>query len=77
MKKLIPILSIAVTSVCMCHCSNRDEEVSTVHQEYNRQHDPDLMRKDSAVATDSILDQDPADPPVRDGDNWRLYSPIK
>ncbi|WP_415326307.1 hypothetical protein [Chryseobacterium sp. MMS23-Vi53] len=32
-----------------------------------------MKKQDSAKLSEQDLDPDPSDPPVRDGDNWRLY----
>lgn len=73
MKKFILILSIAITSVFMQNCSNRDEDLSTVSTHSDEVGKTVQMRCDSGNnETDSIK----GDPPVRDGDNWR-FSPNK
>ena len=69
MKKFIPILSIVTTSVFMQNCANRDEDLNPVSKHSDEIKKTVMMRCDSAnTEKDSIK----GDPPVRDGDNWRL-----
>lgn len=70
MKKLIPILSLALGSAIMQNCSQRDEDIATSTTEKNadKLQDHPLIGRDSTQSSDHHLDPDP---PVRDGDDWR------
>lgn len=69
MKKFIPIFSVTIASVFMQNCTHRDEEIN-VHDDRSDQIEKTMMMKgDSARFSEEIIDPDP---PVRDGDNWRL-----
>lgn len=69
MKKFIPLFSITIASVFMQNCTHRDEEIN-VRDDRSDQIEKTLMMKgDSAKTSGEIVDPDP---PVRDGDNWRL-----
>lgn len=69
MKKLIPIFSITIVSIIMQNCTNRDEDLGTVSKHSDGIKKTVMMRCDSAnTEKDSIK----GDPPVRDGDNWRI-----
>ncbi|AZA89835.1 Uncharacterised protein [Chryseobacterium nakagawai] len=68
MKKLIPIFSIAIASVLLQNCTDRDEDVSADHSRSNDTQPEFMMRGDSTRSSGEIVDPDP---PVRDGDNWR------
>lgn len=68
MKKLIPIFSIAIAAMSLQNCANRDEDL--IH--HGRSYEDlkiSIMKKDSAKSSEEIVDPDP---PVRDGDNWRI-----
>jgi hypothetical protein len=69
MKNLIPLLSIALSSVCLQNCTNRDEDLIRDNIQLDEDRSTSLMKKDSAKSSEEILDPDP---PVRDGDNWRI-----
>lgn len=73
MKKFIPFLSIAVCSVCLLNCSNRDENMDSHERLPDNVQKTWIMREDSAASSEQTIDPTPIDPPVRDGDNWRLY----
>ena len=68
MKKFIPIFSITIASVLIQNCTNRDDEIN-VHDDRSDQIEKMMMKGDSAKTSEEIIDPDP---PVRDGDNWRL-----
>ncbi|MBM7420208.1 MULTISPECIES: hypothetical protein [Chryseobacterium] len=69
MKKFIPIFSITIATVFMQNCTDRDEEIN-VSDDLSGQIEKTIMMKgDSAKTSGEIVDPDP---PVRDGDNWRL-----
>lgn len=70
MKKLIPILSLALGSAMMQNCSQRDEDIasSTITNSADKLQDHPMMGRDSTQLSDHHLDPDP---PVRDGDDWR------
>ncbi|WP_426278583.1 hypothetical protein ACN9MN_04555 [Chryseobacterium sp. S-02] len=68
MKKFIPIFSIAIAAISLQNCSNRDLEILDLNESDDIQQNQ-VMRKDSAKSSEEIVDPDP---PVRDGDNWRI-----
>jgi hypothetical protein len=68
MKKFIPIFSITIASVFMQNCTNREDEIN-VRDDRSDQIEKMMMKGDSAKTSEEIVDPDP---PVRDGDNWRL-----
>lgn len=68
MKKFIPIFSIAIAAFSLQNCSNRDLEILDLNESDDIQK-KQVMRKDSAKSSEEIVDPDP---PVRDGDNWRI-----
>ncbi|WP_265427296.1 hypothetical protein [Chryseobacterium sp. YIM B08800] len=75
MKKFIPFLSIMIAAVFMQNCSHRDEDMipsNKLIKNSERSADVFSMKQDSAKSTDLIENPNPKDPPVRDGDNWRL-----
>lgn len=69
MKKFIPIFSITIASVFMQNCGNRDEDVISENEQLQEIEKTLMMRGDSTRTSEEIVDPDP---PVRDGDNWRL-----
>ncbi|UZT98968.1 hypothetical protein ODZ84_05195 [Chryseobacterium fluminis] len=69
MKKFIPIFSVAIASVFMQNCANRDEDVISENDQLQEIEKTLMMRGDSTRTSEEIVDPDP---PVRDGDNWRL-----
>ncbi|MET3535866.1 hypothetical protein [Chryseobacterium limigenitum] len=69
MKKFIPIFSIAIASVFMQNCTHRDEEINVRDDQFDQIEKTMMMKGDSAKTSEEIVDPDP---PVRDGDNWRL-----
>lgn len=69
MKKFIPIFSITVASVFMQNCTHRDEEINVRDDRSDQIEKTIMMKGDSAKTSGEIVDPDP---PVRDGDNWRL-----
>lgn len=73
MKKFIPILSLAIGSVCLQNCINRDEDIESDYRVSPEVQKTMMMRQDSAKSIEGTIDPNPPDPPVRDGDNWRLY----
>ncbi|WP_330746966.1 hypothetical protein [Chryseobacterium sp. CP-77] len=75
MKKFIPFLSIIIAAVCLQSCTHRDEDMIS-NSEYIERSEPIIngvvMKQDSAKSIEVIEDPGTKDPPVRDGDNWRL-----
>ncbi len=75
MKKFIPFFSIIITAVCLQNCTPRDEDMIS-DSEYIEKSEPTInglvMKQDSAKSIEVIEDPGTKDPPVRDGDNWRL-----
>lgn len=69
MKKFIPIFSITIASVFMQNCTHRDEEINVRDDRSHQIEKTMMMKGDSAKTSGEIVDPDP---PVRDGDNWRL-----
>ena len=69
MKKFIPIFSITIASVFMQNCTHRDEEINVRDDQFDQIEKTMMMKGDSAKTSGEIVDPDP---PVRDGDNWRL-----
>jgi len=69
MKKFIPIFSIAVSLFLMRNCTSRDEDLNPDDLAFESAGKTFMMRGDSAKNSDDIVYPDP---PVRDGDNWRL-----
>ncbi len=69
MKKFIPIFSIAVSSFLMLSCTSRDEDLKIDDLLFEIAGETFMMKVDSAKNSEAIVDPDP---PVRDGDNWRL-----
>ncbi|KFF00702.1 membrane protein [Chryseobacterium formosense] len=69
MKKFIPIFSITIASVFMQNCTHRDEEINVRDEQSDQIEKTIMMKGDSAKTSGEIVDPDP---PVRDGDNWRL-----
>lgn len=69
MKKFIPIFSITIASVFMQNCTHRDEEINVRDDRSDQIEKTMMMKGDSAKTSGEIVDPDP---PVRDGDNWRL-----
>ncbi|EJL68444.1 hypothetical protein [Chryseobacterium populi] len=75
MKKFIPFLNIMIAAVSLQNCTHRDEDMIS-NSEYIKKSEPTInglvMKQDSAKSIDLIENPNPKDPPVRDGDNWRL-----
>lgn len=69
MKKLIPIFSVTIASVFMQNCTHRDDEINERDDQSDLIEKTMMMKGDSAKTSGEIVDPDP---PVRDGDNWRL-----
>ncbi|PQA97003.1 hypothetical protein B0A69_02850 [Chryseobacterium shigense] len=69
MKKFIPFLSIMIGSVLSQSCVQRDEDIISTNNEKFEIKNNLQMRYDSAKTAQQIIDPDP---PVRDGDNWRI-----
>ncbi len=69
MKKFIPIFSITIASVFIQNCTHRDEEINLRDDQSDQIEMTMMMRGDSTKTSGEIIDPDP---PVRDGDNWRL-----
>lgn len=68
MKKRIPIFSILIASLLIQSCDNRNEDL--IHRDVDhKKTDAGAMRGDSTKTSGEMVDPDP---PVRDGDNWRL-----
>ncbi len=72
MKKFIPFLSIILGSVSIQNCVQRDEDIISSNNEKFEMKKDSQMRSDSAKSSEQIIDPD--DPPVRDGDNWKIKS---
>ncbi len=53
----------------MQNCTNRDENIISDHHQLDEIEMTMMMRVDSTRSNEEIIDQDP---PVRDGDNWRI-----
>lgn len=70
MKKFIPIFSIVIVSVCLQNCANRDEDIALDSHQSDEIQKILMKSQDSAKSSEQIIDLD--DPPVRDGDNWRI-----
>lgn len=68
MKKFFPIFSITAASVLIQNCAHRDEDLNIDFQ-YETINTMFIMRGDSAKTSGGPLN---TEPPVRDGDNWRL-----
>lgn len=68
MKKFIPILRIAIAAMSLQNCANRDEDLIQEDNSFDGVK-MSIMKKDSAKSSEEIIDPDP---PVRDGDNWRI-----
>ncbi|MFS4472918.1 hypothetical protein [Chryseobacterium sp. T20] len=75
MKKFIPIFSIVIGAVCLQNCTHRDEDIIS-NNEHTEKSKPTInglvMKQDSTKSLEVIEDPETKDPPVRDGDNWRL-----
>lgn len=71
MKKFIPILSFTAAFICLQNCIQREDDMNIDNRQPYSINTPVVMQKDSARLPEHILDPDPTDPPVRDGDNWR------
>ncbi|MGX9987151.1 hypothetical protein [Soonwooa purpurea] len=75
MKNLIPILSIAIASASLQNCANLDEDITPDFDQSEQLQKAFMKSSDSTKSSEETLDLDPdpdTDPPVRDGDNWRL-----
>lgn len=53
----------------MQNCTHRDEEINVRDDQFDQIEKTRMMKGDSAKTSEEIVDPDP---PVRDGDNWRL-----
>ncbi|MBW7674232.1 hypothetical protein [Chryseobacterium chendengshani] len=71
MKTFIPIFSIAMASVLLQNCHERDEEIISNHNQSDEIKKSLMKQGDSTKSAGEITDQDP---PVRDGDNWRIVT---
>ena len=69
MKKFIPFFSIVIASVLMQNCTNREEDVISDSDQFDQTGKTLMMRGDSTKSSGEIV---APDPPVRDGDNWRV-----
>lgn len=69
MKKFIPFLSIVIGSISLQNCAERDEDIISTKNEKFELRNNLQMKSDSAKSAEEIVDPDP---PVRDGDNWRI-----
>ncbi|MGG7437400.1 hypothetical protein ACQ7CU_04895 [Chryseobacterium arthrosphaerae] len=75
MKKFIPFFSIMIGAVFLQNCTHRDEDFKLNSEKIEksvRSTGISAMKKDSAKSPVMIENPGPKDPPVRDGDNWRL-----
>ncbi|MDR6487196.1 hypothetical protein J2799_001681 [Chryseobacterium vietnamense] len=74
MKKFIPFFSIVIGVVSLQNCTHRDDIIS--NNEKIEKPKPTInsmaMKQDSAKSIEAIKDPETKDPPVRDGDNWKL-----
>jgi hypothetical protein len=68
MKKFIPILSLAIAAISLQNCTNRDEDLMRNDSSYE-EIKMSIMKRDSAKSSEETI---VPDPPVRDGDNWRI-----
>lgn len=57
-----------MTSVFLQNCIQRDEDLVKEDKVYD-EIKTSMMKRDSAKSAEEIKDPDP---PVRDGDNWRI-----
>lgn len=64
-------MSLGIVTVCLQNCSQRDEEI-ILKRDQSYETSSAILRKDSANSDVQILLPNPKDPPVRDGDNWRI-----
>jgi len=75
MKKFIPFFSIVIGVVSLQNCTHRDDDIIS-NNEKIEQPEPTIngliMKQDSAKSIEAIENPETKDPPVRDGDNWRL-----
>ncbi|RKE77196.1 hypothetical protein [Chryseobacterium sp. AG363] len=75
MKKLIPFFSIVIGVVSLQNCTHRDDDIISNNAKIEKS-EPTInsmaMKQDSAKSIETIKDPETKDPPVRDGDNWRL-----
>jgi len=75
MKKFIPFFSMMIGAVCLQNCTHRDEEIISNSEQIEKS-EPTVkisaMKQDSAKSSEVTENPDPKDPPVRDGDNWRI-----
>ncbi len=69
MKKYIPIFSITVSSFLMQNCTRQDQDLNADDFPSETVNTAFMMRGDSAKTPKDIVHRDP---PVRDGDNWRI-----
>jgi len=64
-----------IAAVCLQNCTHRDEDMIPSNEQIEsseRSADVSAMKQDSAKSIEVIENTEPKDPPVRDGDNWRL-----
>ncbi|AYZ12734.1 hypothetical protein EGY05_12735 [Chryseobacterium arthrosphaerae] len=75
MKKFIPFFSIVIGVVSLQNCTHRDDDLISNNEKIEKPK-PTInsmaMKQDSAKSIEAIKDPETKDPPVRDGDNWRL-----
>lgn len=75
MKKFIPFFSIVIGVVSLQNCTHRDDDTTSNNEKIEKS-EPTIngmaMKQDSAKSIEAIKDPETKDPPVRDGDNWRL-----
>ncbi|WP_418122923.1 hypothetical protein ACNFU2_20260 [Chryseobacterium sp. PTM-20240506] len=75
MKKFIPFFTIVIGVVSLQNCTHRDDDIISNNGKIEKP-EPTIndmaMKQDSAKSIEAIKDPETKDPPVRDGDNWRL-----
>ncbi|MBF6643926.1 MULTISPECIES: hypothetical protein [Chryseobacterium] len=71
MKKIIPILGIGIGALILQRCAERNDNIQDLTDSSVQKLNDQSVRKDSTRSTQEIVDPDP---PVRDGDNWRIVS---
>ncbi|WP_426478110.1 hypothetical protein ACP3T3_01100 [Chryseobacterium sp. CBSDS_008] len=75
MKKFIPFFSIMIGAVSLQSCVHRDEDIISNSEKIEKSARTIkvlAMKQDSVTSLEVIENPPQKDPPVRDGDNWRL-----
>jgi hypothetical protein len=68
MKKLIPFLTIVTGSVFLQNCTQRDEEITQDKTQFEQVKQLLRAEDDSTKSSEHLY----PDPPVKDGDDWRI-----